>query len=209
MNSIIPGATHYRSSYLGADFSRLSSYREQLRCLQVPPPASVLVIGKGDGLVVSTISDMGYLVDTLDISSELDPTHVGDVRSLPFDDNSYDVVMCCQVLEHIPFVEVSEAVAEISRVARKQTIISVPDQRRYMGLEASLFRFKMNLQFSLPRLLPKTIPEARFSEMGHYWEVGYKGFPAKKVIKTITNGGKKRVFRVHNMPWHLFITQWV
>src|SRR5206468_12881601 len=50
----------------------------------------------------------------------------GDVTGLPFADNSFDVVCCLEVLEHIQPGQLPAACREIARVARHQTIIGVP-----------------------------------------------------------------------------------
>lgn len=39
--------------------------------------------------------------ETLDIDPQFKPTHVADVRALPFSDNTYDLVIFTCVLEHI------------------------------------------------------------------------------------------------------------
>ncbi len=206
MNSHTPEAGHYNYSYLGEDFCRLFSYQHQLNTLKVPAPASVLLIGKGDGFVSATLADMGYSIDTLDVADDLGPSHVGDVRAMPFEDGSYDIVFCCQVLEHIPFSDVPKAVGEISRIARKQIIISVPDQRRFLSFDLKVFRFRFTGQLSIPRFRPTPIPEQRYKEMGHFWEVGYRDYPGNKVITALTPEGWNRdVQRVIGMPWHLFI----
>jgi ubiquinone/menaquinone biosynthesis C-methylase UbiE len=49
-----------------------------------------------------------------------------DVRRLPFEDNSFDVVICLEVLEHLEAEEGRAMLADLARIARKQVIISTP-----------------------------------------------------------------------------------
>lgn len=49
---------------------------------------------------------------------------LGSLYALPFSDNSFDTVLCSQVLEHVDDVET--AVAELKRVARRFVVITVP-----------------------------------------------------------------------------------
>ena len=51
----------------------------------------------------------------------------GWVENLPFDDNSFDTVVCTHVLEHI--LDYRRAIAELRRVARRRLIIVVPRER--------------------------------------------------------------------------------
>lgn len=55
----------------------------------------------------------------------IDPV-AGSVASLPFEDNQFDVVLCAEVLEHIPEHLLARACSEIARVARGQVVIGVP-----------------------------------------------------------------------------------
>lgn len=48
----------------------------------------------------------------------------GDLTRLPFPDNSFDVVFCSEVIEHVPAVE--KACSEIARVARHEILVGVP-----------------------------------------------------------------------------------
>jgi ubiquinone/menaquinone biosynthesis C-methylase UbiE len=48
----------------------------------------------------------------------------GSVAALPLPDRSVDTVVCLEVLEHLPHPEV--ALAELSRVARRRIVLSVP-----------------------------------------------------------------------------------
>jgi ubiquinone/menaquinone biosynthesis C-methylase UbiE len=48
------------------------------------------------------------------------------VEELPFEDDSFDLVLCLEVLEHIP--EPDAAVGELARIARRRVVISVPHE---------------------------------------------------------------------------------
>ena len=51
---------------------------------------------------------------------------LGDVRRLPMPDNSFDVVVALDLLEHLHRDDRGQAVSELCRVARRQTIIACP-----------------------------------------------------------------------------------
>ncbi len=50
----------------------------------------------------------------------------GDVRHLPFADNSFDTVMCLEVLEHLEKSDGDLLLRELERVASRQVILSTP-----------------------------------------------------------------------------------
>ncbi|AQQ09979.1 bifunctional 3-demethylubiquinone-9 3-methyltransferase/ 2-octaprenyl-6-hydroxy phenol methylase [Sedimentisphaera cyanobacteriorum] len=52
-----------------------------------------------------------------------------NVENLSFDDSSFDIVICLQVLEHVP--DPVKAMKELKRVARKQLIITVPNEPQF------------------------------------------------------------------------------
>ncbi len=95
------------------------------------PGNSVLDIGSRDGYVANLLTHYFKEVTALDLSMpELNEPRItclnGNVCSLPFPDNSFDLVFCAEVLEHIPTSLLKDAVTEISRVAKKAVIIGVP-----------------------------------------------------------------------------------
>jgi SAM-dependent methyltransferase len=90
---------------------------------------SVLDIGARDGFFSALLGRYFRSVTALDLTPP--SFHVegvakvqGDVTRLQFPDNSFDVVFCAEVLEHVPDVE--RACREIARVARYEAVIGVP-----------------------------------------------------------------------------------
>lgn len=49
-----------------------------------------------------------------------------DVRKLDFEDESFDVVLCKELIEHLEKADVYEFIRRIERIARKQIIITTP-----------------------------------------------------------------------------------
>jgi 2-polyprenyl-3-methyl-5-hydroxy-6-metoxy-1,4-benzoquinol methylase len=91
------------------------------------PGARLLDVGCGLGYVCSLFSRLGYTVAGVDISREAiararrgEPTGVFEEAKesgeLPFPDQTYDLVTCLGVLEHIPHPEIT--VREMRRVCR-------------------------------------------------------------------------------------------
>lgn len=97
---------------------------------------TALDAGCGEGLVIKKISSLlpDLKIDGLDISSQsidmakrLLPSHVffvGNIGKMPLADNSYDLVMALEVLEHL--LQPTLALKEIKRVTKKYCLISVP-----------------------------------------------------------------------------------
>jgi SAM-dependent methyltransferase len=104
----------------------------------VERPRRILEVGCGEGIVLATLSARlpGTRLDGL----ELDETALeeararcpgatlvrGDACALPFGDQSFDLVVCLEVLEHLP--EPVRALRELRRVARAGCLLSVPHE---------------------------------------------------------------------------------
>jgi hypothetical protein len=60
-----------------------------------------------------------------------------NVRSLPFLDRQFDLVLCTEVLEHLATDTLVKAVAELIRVSRKYVLVSVPFKQK---IEYDMFK---------------------------------------------------------------------
>jgi ubiquinone/menaquinone biosynthesis C-methylase UbiE len=59
------------------------------------------------------------------------PLIMADVCHLPFSPNSFDLVMCLEVLEHVP--DAASGLSELLRVSRDHVLISVPHEPFFRG----------------------------------------------------------------------------
>jgi SAM-dependent methyltransferase len=112
---------------------RTCSYWHQVDEVLSLGARSVLEVGPGPGIVTEWLRRSGVEVTTLDMEARLAPDLVGTVTDIPADDGSFDAVVCAQVLEHLPFADVQPALAEMARVSRVGTVVSVPDATPWAG----------------------------------------------------------------------------
>lgn len=177
---------HYFQEYDSID--RFISYFYQVDLVKSLDVSSLLEIGVGNRTVSNYFKEHGYTLTTCDIDPDLDPDYVADIRSLPFEDNSFDAVLAYEVLEHIPWEEVPAALKELQRVSRRFVLLSVP---------YSCAAFEITVYFPLiKRILNKPFVNLLFLRLPyffrkmhfdgeHYWEMGRKGTTLSVVRKLL------------------------
>ncbi|MBW8886694.1 MAG: class I SAM-dependent methyltransferase [Fibrobacteres bacterium] len=100
---------------------------------------TALDIGARDGFLSVRLSQRYETVIACDLEkpASVPPSLawvVGDAARLPFPDRAFDLVMCVEVLEHIPERLLRRVCAELTRVTRRNLIIGVPyDQDLRLG----------------------------------------------------------------------------
>jgi hypothetical protein len=133
---------------------------------------SVLEIGPGNKLVSRELTALGYSVTTCDFDERVSPDIVADVRELP-KGTTYDLVMACQILEHISYNEFEKVLTDLAEVTEHYVLISLPE--RSAGIELilkvpfiqTLFKKKF---FDWSMQIPVKFPG--FASSGqHYWEI--------------------------------------
>ena len=99
-----------------------------------PEKTNVLEVGCGGGILSEEIAKMGVIITGIDPSEQslnIAVKHAkdnnlkinyekGTGEYLPFRDNSFDAVLCCDVLEHVK--DLPKVISEISRVLKSRGI---------------------------------------------------------------------------------------
>ncbi|MFA7061064.1 MAG: class I SAM-dependent methyltransferase [Pedobacter sp.] len=180
---------------------RFAAYAYQIKEILDCGAKTVLEIGPGNGVVTYVLRKAGIHVDTLDHDPALKPDFVGSVLDMPFQPNSYDAVMCCQVLEHLPWEHFSKAMQNISAVAKNRIVISLPHNSRRFFVEFKLPKIR-NILWELD--IPIKNNPISF-EGEHYWEIG-KGASEEDVLSIFKkiNLTIKGSYRVPEYRYHHF-----
>ncbi len=185
---------------------RIESITEQLRQICYSGYTTILEIGVGKGFLKHCFKLFPQIsLKTIDINKDLHPDYIGTVTNMPFEDNQFEVVLCAQVLEHLPFTDFLTALSEIRRVARHKVIISLPDRRRHFGFAVCVARFGwFKFEWNPAR---RRYARQQFEFNGeHYWEIGCKGSLGKDVVKNIKEAGFRieKQYRLWKHSWHCF-----
>jgi 2-polyprenyl-6-hydroxyphenyl methylase/3-demethylubiquinone-9 3-methyltransferase len=170
---------------------RFAYFREVLtERLQLDPQGlRVLDVGCGGGLLSEAFAALGCDVTGVDRSvptlaaarshaerSGLDIRYLeGSAETLPFEPGTFDVVCCCDVLEHVD--DAGTVVREIARVLKPGGVFLFDTINR--TLRSRLVAIKLAQDWRLTRLIPRNV---------HVWE------------KFIRPGELARMLDHHGMP---------
>ena len=200
--NIQPKSDHYFSKHYDSK-GRFCSYWHQIDEILSLQPKEVLEIGIGNGFVSKYLRDRGIDVTSLDIDKTLNPDVVGSVLEIPFNNDSFELVMCCEVLEHLPYKHFSRALSEIFRVSVSYVILSLPDYSRVCRFDIQIPKIAKS-KILIP--LPCFKPLVRELKGGHYWNIGTAGYPLQKIKKEVRKACFKleKCYRVFEIPWHRF-----
>lgn len=185
--------------------ARWNSYWYQIYEVVKLGPKRVLEIGIGNKTVSDYLKKIGVNVTTCDLDKSLNPDIVGDILNLPFKKDSFDVVLCAEILEHLPFKQVSSALKQIHKVTNKYAIITLPRfslTNLYLGFKIIPFIPKKQITYKID------LPFSHKFDGEHYWEIGKVNYGLSKVRKTFIDNGfliEKDYYPPENPRHHFFI----
>jgi 2-polyprenyl-6-hydroxyphenyl methylase/3-demethylubiquinone-9 3-methyltransferase len=157
--SVNPGRTAYFAEVV----------RDRLRLS--PSRLSLLDVGCGGGLLAEEFARMGFSVTGVDCSvptlavarehaarGGLEITYTeGSAEALPFESHAFDVISCCDVLEHVDSPQA--VLAEIARVLRPGGVFLFDTINR--SLRSKVVAIKAAQDWRLTRMVPPDV---------HVWE---------------------------------------
>lgn len=113
-------------------------YKKLLRFADNLQIETILDVGCGEGFTLQRfyknkigrkLLGVDFSSNAINLGRKLFPFinfRKGNVYSLPYKNNSFDLVVCCEVLEHLVYPE--KALKEIIRVSHKFCLLSVPNE---------------------------------------------------------------------------------
>lgn len=195
--------THYRGLQYDSRL-RFISYWHQIASVAKYRPRCVLEVGIGNGFVSEYLRKAGIEVVTLDFDPELSPSVAGQVQRLPFADRAFDLVLCSEVLEHLPLDMLPQALSELRRVTRAHVVLSVPNVEPCVRIILPVPRVgeRCLLVRSWWRRRPRTVTDPR----EHYWELGIRSFSPRQFLALASEAGlvNLREQRIFDHPFHHF-----
>lgn len=167
------------SRYL--DLKQLCAFAHQIEQLSKIGAQRILEVGKGNGFTAMFLKSSGKHVVTVDINESLEPDIVSDLRQLPEKlSESFDVVCCCEVLEHMPWSDLERSIGVLRRYA-PTLFLTLPSARRFLGfggfsrLPKSRVR---SLWIPVPFIRKQLPPE-------HFWEVDRSVSTSAKAVRKV------------------------
>ena len=185
------------------DKARFASYWHQVTEVLEAGPETILEVGIGNRFLCEHLRKRNLRVSTCDIDARVKPEVVGSVTALPFKPATFDMVVSFEVLEHLPYEVFCAALRELSRVSRGPVIISLPDLTRHVFLHVKLPWIGAHSWLVACNWHP---PETVCTVGEHYWEIGVRGYPLRRICGDIERAGLRlvRSYRVVECPLHRF-----
>ncbi|MDR2065106.1 MAG: class I SAM-dependent methyltransferase [Prevotellaceae bacterium] len=174
--------TNHYNFFTYTDLPRWTSYWHQIAETLALAPQTVLIIGMGDNIVGKLLTAQGVQVYTFDFDKNLHPDFEGDVANIDavLDDKKFDVILCCQVLEHLPHNKFEIVLQQLKRHAGN-VIISLP---------YSAMKYKVELKLPVIKTVKVNIYIHKFFRKHkfdgeHYWETGTRGHTKRSLLKSM------------------------
>lgn len=131
-----------------------------------------------------------FLKRAIEIGTKVHPNiklREASIYELPYKDNSFDLVLSTEVLEHLE--DPKKALREIFRVSRKYVVLSVPNEPIFMG--SNFLRGKNWSRFGND-----------IEHINHWTFFGFENFVKKN------SGAKFRIIsRAYPFPWTMLVLE--
>ncbi|NER23864.1 MAG: class I SAM-dependent methyltransferase [Symploca sp. SIO1C2] len=192
---------YYSDGYF--QLHQLCSFVHQIHDIHRLKPTSILEVGIGNGFTSSFLRRAGFEVVTVDINPRLEPDiccPISEMQSC-LEGRFFDLVVCCEVLEHMPFQEFESSI-NIFHSLSQRLYLTLPNYKRTFGV-GMLLNFPKLPYLAVDAHLE--LPNIKVLDREHFWEVGSSRATRKKEIE----GYLKKIYgcvdkgRYALNPYHL------
>lgn len=185
----IPQSLYWSTDYLSP--KRFSSIGYQWKLAIDLDKQTYLEIGLGNGILTQLLTAREKTVVTVDVNLNLCPDISGALPDLPFSNKSFEVSLCYEVLEHLPFDLFEQCLIDIARVTREYVVISIPDATQS----------NMGFRGKIKKILNKNTTQKKPYE--HCWEIGFFGIYPDVIVSKAKSCGLILTNRFRN-PMYLY-----
>lgn len=181
---------HYSFSNYSSERRFLSYYHQVkniMHLVNTNNASKILIVGKGDGVVqkileaYNDLHNLHLVIKTFDFAMDLHPDILGDlveIEKLIVD--QFDVILCCQVLEHLPLKESLSVLNQMKKIS-KFIIVSVP----YKAITVrGTLKLPIINEFEFCIKIPYWQTRKGMVDSRHYWEIGFN-ISLKKFKETL------------------------
>jgi SAM-dependent methyltransferase len=168
--------------YIG-DGSWSSFYYQLIEIISIKSD-SILEVGVGTGVLSAVLKGLGFPYKSFDLDPTLGSDFTGSILEMPFDNVSYDIIACFEVIEHLPYENFKNSLSELFRIANKAVIISLPDAKPVLRCSFDIPKLGYK-KLMIPR--PWFHPRELIYTGTHYWEINSKGYSISRIRKDINS----------------------
>ena len=196
---------------LRKDWPYLPVYLEKMRLAHTfldgcDKSASIYDMGCGEGVLVNRYRELGYQITGMDLNYSSRYIIQRSFLESGLVDRSVDVLMCLDVLEHLPFWEQQRAVAEFARVLKPgaKALITVPNLAHLASRISFFFTGKLVRTSTIDRH-PGDRPVIEYVKMFEkhfniHWRKGiFPTFPMLSVLTVIMPSNVLGLHRLYNL----------
>ena len=100
-------------------------------------PELVLDVGAGRGELITLLRKKHIIAYGIDLDNAAENVFYGDARSIPYPDNTFDVVVSNDFFEHIKESDIGKVYSEMKRVSKGAVIarISIKPQKGHLTVK--------------------------------------------------------------------------
>ena len=198
------------------DLQNWHRYYVVIKTVQEVGAKKVLEVGIGNEIIKYCLLTLSINYKSIDINAKLNPNIVCDIREFqPQITESFDCVICTEVLEHMPFNDLSLNLTNIYNYLTPggSAIITVPHREARIMVVSPFSHYTARF-ISLPYLhTPRGYWNVLINHLKrkvdldphHCWEIGRAGITIPKLEKEMTKTG----FRIEKFRKLLYVDFWL